>query len=103
MFRPANRWRRVSTKDIEGYVPWNAPVEALEMVSQQIVFELVETACEGTVEAMVPSIKVKGVDGDGRWNGGDINVNGTTSGGSIDLLRVTAALLAGESQCMHYS
>ena len=75
----------------------------LETVSQQIVFELVETACEGTVEAMVPSVKVKGVDGDGRWNGGDIDVDGTTSSGSIDSLRVTAALLAGESQHVRYS
>ena len=56
------------------------PVEALETVSQQIVFELVKTTCEGTVEVMVPSIKVKGVDGDGRWNGGDVDVDGTMSG-----------------------
>ena len=56
------------------------PVEALETISQQIVFELVKTACEGTVEVMVPSIKVKGVDGDGRWNGGDVDVDGTMSG-----------------------
>ena len=56
------------------------------MVSQQIIFELVETAYEGTVEAMVPSVKVKGVDGNGRWNGGDIDVDGTTSSGSIDSL-----------------
>ena len=75
----------------------------LETVSQQIVFELVKTACEGTVEAMVPSVKVKGVDGDSRRNRGDINVDGTTSGGSIDSLQVTAALLAGESQRMRYS
>ena len=58
----------------------------METVSQQIVFELVKTTYEGTVEAMVPSVKVKGVDGNGRWNGGDIDVDGTTSSGSIDSL-----------------
>ena len=58
----------------------------LETLSQQIVFELVETVCEGTVEAMVPSVKVKGVDGNGRWNRGDIDVDGTMSSGSIDSL-----------------
>ena len=79
------------------------PVEALETVSQQIIFELVETACEGTVEVMVPSVKVKGVNGDSRRNRGDVNVDGTMSGGSIDSLQVTTALLAGESQCMRYS
>ena len=73
-------------EDIRVYVLWNVPVEVLEMVSQQIIFELVKTACEGTVEVMVPSVKVKGVDGDGRWNRGDVNVDGTTSGGSIDSL-----------------
>ena len=58
----------------------------METVSQQIVFELVKTTYEGTVEAMVPSVKVKGVDGNGRWNGGDIDMDGTTSSGSIDSL-----------------
>jgi len=37
-------------------------------------------------------------NGDGRWNGGDSDVNGTTSSSNVDSTRVEAALLATDSQ-----
>ena len=51
MSRPANQWRRVTTDDIKVYAPQDAPVKALETISQQIVFGRVETVHEGTDES----------------------------------------------------
>ena len=48
-----------------------------------------ETACNG--------------DGDGSGDNGDMDVDGTTSGGNIDSIQVEVARLAGESQRMCYS
>jgi len=39
-------------------------------------------------------------DGNGRWNGGDSDVNSTTSSGNVDLTQVEAVLLATDSQQM---
>jgi len=94
------RWRKVSIGGGEVYVPCNAPVEMLGTANGRIVFGRVESACVERVEAFAPSVegeRAGDVVGDGD-NGDDGGVNGTTSGGDTDSLRVEAALLAAESQ-----
>ena len=63
---------------------------------------------EGGDEAIAPSVEGKrACDGDGNQNGddgddgGDGNKGGTMSSGSVDSMRVKAALLAAENQYMH--
>jgi len=57
-------------------------------------------------EAIAPSLEgERAGDGDGdgnRGDGDDGDVNGTTSGGDADSMRVEAALLAAKSQYMRY-
>jgi len=74
------------------YVPQNTPIDT---ASQNFVFGRVE----GGVEAIAPKVVDETTgDGDGRWKGGDGDVNGTTSNVSVDSTRVKAALLATNSQ-----
>jgi len=86
------RWRRVSVDGINVYVPLNAPIDDS---SRMFVFERVEGGVEQIVARVVDETTG---DGNGRWNGGDGSVDGTTSGNSIDLTQVNAALLATDSQ-----
>ena len=91
------QWKRVSLRGIDIYVPWNVPIDR---TSRKFVLGRVE----GGVEAIAPSID--GGDVKERAcnrNGDDGDVNNTTSGGSVDSIRVEAARLAEESQPMHYS
>jgi hypothetical protein len=86
------RWRRVSVDGINVYLPLNAPIDDS---SRMFVFERVEGGVEQIVARVVDETTG---DGDGRWNGGDGSMDGTTSGNSIDPTRVNAALLATDSQ-----
>ena len=90
------QWKRVSLRGIDIYVPLNAPIDS---TSRIFIFGRVE----GGVKAIAPSIEGKRV-GDrvgnrDEWNG---DVDGTTSGGSIDSKRVKTALLAVNSQHTRY-
>ncbi|KIM59036.1 hypothetical protein SCLCIDRAFT_27615 [Scleroderma citrinum Foug A] len=92
--KPICRWRKVSGGNIDGYVPWNAPVEA---PSQMFAFG----EAESRDKVIAPDIEGETAegngDGDGDRYGDDGDGNGITSGGSIDSVRVNAALLAVES------
>ena len=89
--KPADRWKRVSADDTYVYLPWNAPIEAL---SQMFEFGQVE----GADEAIAPSFECEGAgDGDGDRDRDDGSMGGTTSSGSVHLIQVNAALLAGDS------
>jgi len=97
-----SRWKRVSAGDGDVYVPWNAPIEALDTANRRLAFGEVESG----VEAIAPSAKGERAgdgDGDGGRNGDVGDVDGTTSGGDADSMRVEAVLLAGESQRVRYS
>ena len=70
----------------------NVPVEALETTSRTFTFGQVESGDE----AIVPSFEGERTGkGDGNRDG---DGDGTTSGGSIDSIRINAMLLAAESQ-----
>jgi len=102
MAKLPSRWRRVSAGDGDVYVPWNAPIEALDTANRRLAFGEVESG----VEAIAPSAKGERAgdgDGDGGRNGDVGDVDGTTSGGDADSMRVEAVLLAGESQRVRYS
>ena len=74
------------------YVPWNAPVEAL---GQTLAFGQPERGDE----AIVPDVKSERAgNGDDDQYGDDGDVGDTTSGSSVHLKRVKAALLAAKSQ-----
>ena len=96
-------WKRVSDGDGDVYAPWHAPVKTL---GRTLAFGEVESA----EKAIAPSVEGEragdgdgGRNGDDRDGGQDGDVDGATSGSSIDSNRVNAALLAGDSQHMHYS
>ena len=90
-------WRRVNVDEINVYLPWNAPVQAL---GQMFIFGRFKSGDE-QIAANVESERAE--DGDGDQNGGagddrgNGDVDGTTSGGGVHLIRVNAALLAGKS------
>ena len=92
------RWRKVSIRNIDVYIPWNAPIEVLGRA-----FEFGEVKSTG--KAIAPIVKgERAGDGDGSRNRGNRNDerdgdgDSTMSGGSIDSTRVNEALLAGKSQ-----
>jgi len=87
------QWKRVSVGDRDVYLPQNT---LIDRTGQIFVFGQAESAGEAVVARVVDET-------DGRWNGGDGSVDGTTSGNSIDSTRANAALLAMESQRVHYS
>ena len=91
------RWRKVSVGNIDVYIPWNVPVEA---PSRTFAFR----EAESRDEAIAPDVEGETAegngDGDGDQYGDDGDGDGITSGGSIDSIRVNAALLAVESQYM---
>jgi len=95
---PTKRWRKVSAGGIHVYIPWNTPVAAIVTTRRKIVFGRPESGDE----AIAPSVEgERAGDGDNDGNGGDGDdgdMNGTASGGDIDLKRVEAALLAVGSQ-----
>ena len=63
--KPADRWRKVSAEEINVYIPWDAPVEALGRM-----FEFGQV--EGRDEAIAPSVEgERACDGDGDRNGDD--------------------------------
>jgi len=94
------RWRMVSVEEVHMYVPWNASIET---ASQNFVFGRVESRDE----AIVPNVEGERAgngDGNGDGDNGDVgDMDGTTSSGDSDSIRVEAALLAGESQRVRYS
>ena len=87
-----NHWRNVSVDDGDVYVPWNAPVEAL---GRTLTFGQPERGDK----VIVPDVKSEraGNSDDDRY-GDDGDVGDTTSGSSVHLKRVKAALLAAKSQ-----
>ena len=97
---PTYQWKRVSVEDIDVYLPWNAPIEAL---GQTLAFGEVESG----EKAIAPGFEGEGAGiGIGDRNGGagadagDGDEGNTTSGSGVDSIRVKAALLAAESQPM---
>jgi len=94
------RWRMVSVEEVHVYVAWNASIET---ASRNFVFGQVESGDE----AIAPNVEGERAgngDGNGDGDNGDVgDVDGTTSGGDSDSIRVEAALLAGESQRVRYS
>ena len=94
---PTIRWRKVSIEDIDVYIPWNAPIEAL---GQTLAFGQVESAGG----RMTTDFEGEGAgDSDDNRVGEDGGVDGTTSGGGVHLRRVNAALLAAGSQHMRWN
>jgi len=90
------RWKMVSVEEVHVYVPWNASIET---ASRNFVFGRVESGDEG----IAPNVEGERA-GDGDGDNGDVgDVDGTTSGGDSDSIRVEAALLAAESQYTRYS
>ena len=93
-YKPIGQQRKVSIDGINVYLLWNAPVEALGRI---FVFGQVESARK----AIAPSVEGEMAgDSDGDPNRGDRDGgdgDGTTSGSSIDSLRVKAVQLAKES------
>jgi len=98
--RPTSHWRKVSVDDGDVYVPFNAPIA---IPTRRIVFGRPESGDE----AIAPSVEGERAgdgDGDGDGDDGDVgDVDGTTSGGDADSMRVEAALLAAKSQYTRYS
>ncbi|KIM54280.1 hypothetical protein SCLCIDRAFT_31227 [Scleroderma citrinum Foug A] len=87
-------------EDIDVYLPWNAPIEAL---GRMLVFGEVESG----EKAIAPGFEGEGAgvgigdrNGGAGDNAGDDDEGGTTSGGGVDSIRVKAVLLAAESQPM---
>jgi len=95
-----SRWKRVSAGDGDVYVPQNAPVVAIETANRIFAFGEVESGDE-PIAASVEGERAG--DGDGGRNGDVGDVDGTTSGGDADSMRVEAVLLAAESQYTRYS
>ena len=92
MPEPTIQWRRVSPGDGDVSIPWNAPVEVLG-------WTLAFGEVESRDEAIAPVVEGEtACDGDGN-----VDVDGTTSGGNVDSIWVEVAWLAGESQRMCYS
>ena len=59
---------------------------------------------KSTGEAIAPIVEgQRAGKGEDDQNGDNGDMDGMTSGGSINSMRVEAALLAGKSQRMHYS
>ncbi|KIM67352.1 hypothetical protein SCLCIDRAFT_21202 [Scleroderma citrinum Foug A] len=71
----SRRWKGVSTEGADVYLPWDVPVE---VPSRTFVFGQVE----GAEEAIAPNVDKRAGDGGGDRDGGD--VDGTTSGDTID-------------------
>ena len=95
MSKRPTRWKSVSVNDIDMYLPWNTPVEALGRT-----FEFGEVESGG--EAIVPRSEGDGAgEGNGDQDGDNGDVGGMTSSGDVDSTRVEAALLAAGSQHMH--
>jgi len=95
--KPTYEWKRVSGRGINAYIPQNMPIDRTGRI---FVFGRAESAGEAIVARIVNETTGNGV---GDRNGGDSDVDGTTSGGNVDSIRVKAALLATESQRMRYS
>jgi len=90
--KPAGQWRKISIDDGDVYVPLNA---LIVVPSRRIVFG----RAESRDEAIAPIVEgERAGDGDGSGYGDDGDVDGTTSGGSIDSMRVKATRLTRESQ-----
>jgi len=83
------QWKRVSIGDRDVYVPRNTPIDT---TGRNFVFGRVE----GGVKAIAPSIESEraGIGNCDEWNG---DVDGTTSGGSVDSKRAKTVLLAAGS------
>ena len=91
------RWSRVSIDNINIHLPWNAPIEA---PGRTFAFGLFGSGDK----AIAPSVGgERAGTGDGNQNSDDGDVDDMTSSGSVDSIRVKAALQAGETQQMCYS
>ena len=102
----AVRWKQVSVGDINVYISLKAPIEALGTANQTVAFGQPDSRDE----AIVPIVEgERAEDSNGDQNrgagddGGDGDMDGTTSSGGVHSKQVNAVLLAVESQRMHYS
>ncbi|KIM68355.1 hypothetical protein SCLCIDRAFT_20264 [Scleroderma citrinum Foug A] len=94
---PTYQWKRVSAEDIDIYLPWNAPIEAL---GQTLAFGEVESGEKVIAPGFEGEGAGVGVGDQNRGagdNAGDDDEGGTMSGGGVDSIRVKAALLAAEN------
>ena len=91
------RRRKVSAGSIDVYIPLNASIMPQ---SRNFVFGQVEG---GDGVMVVRELEERVGNGDGNRNGGDSDVNSTTSSISTDSMRVNTAQLAAESQQMRSS
>jgi len=81
--KPTYQWKWVSSRGINIYIPWNTTVEALSTANGKIAFGQVESAGEAVVARVVDEMAGNGV---GNRNRGNSDVDGTTSGGNVDLI-----------------
>ena len=85
------RWRKVSVKDVDVYVPWSAPVEAL---GRTFAFRRLESE----EEVVAPGAEgERAYEGEGDRDGDDMDGDGTASSGNADSTRVNGVRLAGEA------
>ena len=95
MPKSSYRWRKVSVNNIDAYVPWSMPIEALGQT-----FAFGEAQSGG--KAIVPSIDGGDIkERAGSRNGDDGDVDDTESSSNIDSQRVKGAQLSIESQRLH--
>ena len=99
------RWKGVSAEGVDVYLPWDAPVE---VPSRTFAFGQVEGAEEAIApnveragEVIAPNVGERAGDSGGDRDGGD--VDGTTSGDTIDSTRAEGTWLAEKSQHMRQS
>ncbi|KIM57362.1 hypothetical protein SCLCIDRAFT_28844 [Scleroderma citrinum Foug A] len=93
MPEPTIQWRKVSGNNIDVYIPWNAPVEAL---GRTFAFGWLES----TGEAIAPIIEgERAGNGGGDRNSDDESGDGDgmASSGNVDSMQVSGVQLAGEA------
>jgi len=98
--KPTSRWKQVSAGDGDVYILWSTPVEALGTASRRITFGQAESRDKPIVASVEGE---RAGDGNGGRNRDVGDLDGTTSSGDADSMRVKAVLLAAESQYTHYS
>ena len=89
---PTFQWKWVSLRGIDIYIPLNVPINNS---SRTFIFGQVEG---GEEQVTVRAVDETAGNDDGDRNGGDRNMNSTTSIGNVDSTQVEAVLLATDSQ-----
>lgn len=85
---PTFQWKWVSLRGIDIYIPLNVPINNS---SRTFIFGRVEG---GEEQVTVRAVDETAGNDDGDRNGGDRNMNSTTSIGNVDSTQVEAVLLA---------